>query len=125
MTNAAGEEFIGFARSSSGKQTSIKVARGFKGVLANVRIVGRDEKNNAEKCREELILLSLQGDAHLPHAPFIELLWFPKAPHVQAACEEPLSHSIRVEGIPLNPSQQRVVAAMTCKSTCLMTTHGE
>ncbi|KAF9049492.1 P-loop containing nucleoside triphosphate hydrolase protein [Hymenopellis radicata] len=124
MTNAAGEEFIGSAKASAGKQTSIKVARGFKGVLANVRIVGREERNNAEKCREELILLSLQGDAHLPHSPFIELLWFPKVKHVQAACDEPSSHSIRLEGIPLNPSQQRVVAAMTCKSTCLMTTHG-
>lgn len=128
MTNTAGEEFTGSARASHGRQTSIKVARGFTGTLAHVRVIGREQKTNAEKSRDELVLITLQGDAHLLHAFFVALVWFPTPSHLVELRPSPTNDLLGklsyVRGIPLNDSQRGVVLAMISELPKLMTTHG-
>lgn len=127
MINTAGQEFTGSAVCSRGKQTSVRLARGFTGTLAQVRIIGKEQKSNAEKLRDELILLTLQNEIHLPHAPFIALLWFPKGNHMEVLRSSPTSNPAdlaHVRGIPLNASQRRAALAMVSDHPCLMTIHG-
>ncbi|KAJ6468776.1 hypothetical protein C8R45DRAFT_434589 [Mycena sanguinolenta] len=114
MTNAAGQEFIGRADGAKGRMTDIKFnGTALTGELAAVRVVGKEELTNAEKARDEFILLALRTELQVTDARFLRLLWFSEseqredAPHVTSTLQ---TLTTRVPG--LNASQRRTLEKM-------------
>ncbi|KAJ7888888.1 hypothetical protein B0H14DRAFT_2562042 [Mycena olivaceomarginata] len=78
MTNDSGQELIGHADGAKGRTNDIKFkGTALTGKLAAVRVVGKEELTNAEKARDEFILLALHGELQSEqreealHVPFM------------------------------------------------------
>lgn len=124
LTNENGREFIGRARSSVGKTTTIKFAhQSFSGIVQNVRVIGRQELTYSEKARDEFLLHVLQGKKTLRNSTFIRKLWFP--PHRKHRSGNRTENFAPPKlNLPnLNPSQVEAVSAMISKEP-LIIVHG-
>ena len=114
MTNESGQEFIGRADGAKGRMTDIKFnGTALTGKLATVRVVGKEELTNAEKARDEFILLALRDEIRVTDALFIRLLWFPESGQREKDLAAPSTlqtTATRVSG--LNDSQRRTLARM-------------
>ena len=85
MTDTFGRECTGRADGANGRVTDIKFDRGqsLLGGLAAVRVVGKEELTNAERARDEFLLLTLRGELQVTDAKFIRFLWFPQRTHAE------------------------------------------
>ncbi|KAI0359441.1 P-loop containing nucleoside triphosphate hydrolase protein [Trametes cingulata] len=132
-----GESITGKAVSAVGKQTGIRVTTGggnFRSI-ERIRVVGREERTNAEVARDEFVLRLLQGDIpSLVDSRFIEMLWFDaegfkadgkarRGREVEDAGME-LGEGFGARFSGLNASQREVVAAMLAEDEPLVIVHG-
>ena len=113
--------------SLKGRETGLKVVEGKLGATVDkVRVVGREELTQAEICRDEHLLLVLQGASPLVKSPYVHMLWFP---HDSDPPEGPTGGKACTEGDmrafeELNISQRRVAMAMIADNEPLVIAHG-
>ncbi|KAJ6468829.1 hypothetical protein C8R45DRAFT_938019 [Mycena sanguinolenta] len=114
MTNEAGQEFIGRADGAKGRMTDIKFnGTVLTGELAAVRVVGKEELTNAEKARDEFILLALCSELQVTDARFLRLLWFSESEQREDALHVPSTLQTITTRVPgLNASQRRTLEKM-------------
>jgi regulator of nonsense transcripts 1 len=114
MTNKSGQEFIGRADGAKGRTTDIKFkGTALTGELAMVRVVGKEELTNAEKARDEFILLALRGELQVTDARFLRLLWFSESEQREEALHVPSTLQTVTTRVPgLNASQTRTLEKM-------------
>lgn len=126
MTDASGREYTGQARRSDGRTTGIRFAGPILSsheTLKSVRVIGRPEPTNAEKAREEMLLLVLQRQKFLRNSLFIRLLWFPSRRGQDATHNGNTDRTAAAVHIPLNDSQLEAVQVMTSEAP-LVIIHG-
>ncbi|OSC98823.1 P-loop containing nucleoside triphosphate hydrolase protein [Trametes coccinea BRFM310] len=127
METEHGHSIIGHAVRADGKKTGVKVTGGnFRGDIARIRVVGREELTNSEIARDEFLLRLLQGVVpSLVESQFNRMLWFP-AERVQgkAKTSSPVRLRIVNPNGKLNDSQAQVVAAMRSLEEPLVIVHG-
>ncbi|KAF7350700.1 Nucleoside triphosphate hydrolase protein [Mycena sanguinolenta] len=115
MTNTSGQEFKGRADGVEGRITDIKFhGAALTGELAAVRVVGKEELTNAERARDEFILLVLCGELQVTDALFVQILWFSEPVNREKELAVPSTlqaTATRASG--LNESQTRTLAKMT------------
>jgi regulator of nonsense transcripts 1 len=114
LTDTKGNEFVGSARQTKGKRTTIAFQDKHPGQVRHVKVVGRADPTNSEKALNEFILLVTIGAKTLRDSPFIRMIWFPQWKPIN---EEPIvvgSHDADyiVGKIGLNESQRDAVHAM-------------
>jgi hypothetical protein len=112
MTDTFGRECTGRADGANGRVTDIKFDRGqfLMGGLAAVRVVGKEELTNAERARDEFLLLALRGELQVTDAKFIRFLWFPRLTDAQELNATGFGIASRVSS--LNDSQNRALERM-------------
>ena len=110
-----------------GRETGLKVVEGKLGATVDkVRVVGREELTQAEICRDEHLLLVLQGVSSLVKSPYVHMLWFPddsdppEGSTGRKACMEGDMRAFEE----LNVSQRRVAMAMIADNEPLVIAHG-
>ncbi|KAJ7079450.1 P-loop containing nucleoside triphosphate hydrolase protein [Mycena belliarum] len=114
MTDISGREYTGRADGVNGRVTDIKFdgGRSLVGNLAAVRVVGKEEFTNAERARDELILLMLRGELKITDARFVSLLWFPQPTDAQELSPPGSVQPFNVSSF-LNVSQNQALERMT------------
>ncbi|KAJ4477544.1 P-loop containing nucleoside triphosphate hydrolase protein [Lentinula aciculospora] len=114
----SGRVYQGRAVRAKGKATYIAFRKGSANNFSTFRVVGLDEPTPAEKARDALILRVLQDTDELLEADFIRFLWFMTSEDEASLCPSPEPSTCRSllkpEVKKLNPSQAKVVEAMTC-----------
>lgn len=130
MTNTSGNEYIGNARTSQGKRTTINLhgRHSAIGEVTKVRVVGRPELTNSEIAREELVHLLLTGYKTLRDSPFICAVWLPQSKALKLKVPTVVLNYEFVDNITaemkLNESQRRVVRGMVGNMPILVA-HGK
>ncbi|OCH91054.1 P-loop containing nucleoside triphosphate hydrolase protein [Obba rivulosa] len=124
METTCGRSVVGKAVGANGKSTKIAFRGPFRGEinLKSVRVVGREEATNAERAREEFVLLLLLGHFQLQTSRFIQMLWFPNEDVLLPLKKLPIA-SVN-SFAELNRSQATVAEAMSSESIPLVIVHG-
>ncbi|KAJ7305408.1 hypothetical protein DFH08DRAFT_976336 [Mycena albidolilacea] len=98
MTNDSGQELIGHTDGAKGRTNDIKFkGTALTGKLAAVRVVGKEELTNAEKARDEFILLALRGELQREealHVPFMLQTSTTRVPGLNASQTRTLEKTI-------------------------------
>ena len=98
-----------------------------KGGVSNIRVIGREERTNAEQAQYRFLRHSLTVTRHSPL--FVDIIWFPRNTQEINRDEDiadlPRIHSFRLF-TNLNNSQRAVVRAMisTAPRNSLVIAHG-
>lgn len=100
--------------------------RPLKADVSHIRVIGREERTNAEQAQYHLLRHSLSDTRETP--PFVNLIWFPENAQGSMHHGEISSSFGRSPRIPeiLNDSQKRIVRAMvsTDPQDSLVIAHG-
>lgn len=111
-----GDEFVGRARQTKGKTTTIAFQhqKPPSEALRHVKVVGRPDATNPEKAQNEFILLVMTGIKTMRDSPFIRMIWFPRWKQLGV---DPIVIDFQdadniVKKIGLNESQRAAVHAM-------------
>ncbi|KAJ3839482.1 P-loop containing nucleoside triphosphate hydrolase protein [Lentinula raphanica] len=129
ITSNAGTVHHGKAVRASGKTAKIELRNrtGIADTISSVRVVGLDDPSPAEKDRGRLLLEVLQNQQNLLDAKFIRFLWFRTREDKHILRPTPVSFTYLENLRPfvdhLNPSQAKVVAAMTSEDPIVIV-HG-
>lgn len=108
-----------------GRRTTLKGLQAVPSSVQSIRVLGREEGNNADVAQNNFILKLLQGKISLQagDSVFLRQLWFPNEKYrvrKHVASVIPLSAS----GRPLNQSQANVVTAITASDPPVVVIHG-
>lgn len=97
-----------------------------KGEVSRIRVIGREERTNAEQAQYRFLLHSLTSARHTP--PFVNIIWCPgNAQEIESDGEIDLSCGQSSQVLKdLNDSQRDVVRAMvsTAPRDLLVIAHG-
>ena len=111
---------------AEGRTSSARAGGPLKGEVSRIRVIGREERTNAEQAQYRFLLHSLTAARHIP--PFVNIIWFPgNAQEIESDEEIDLSCGLSSQVLKiLNDSQQEVVRAMvsTAPQDLLVVAHG-
>ena len=97
---------------ANGRHSSAVAERAFREGISRIRVIGREERTNAEQAQYRFLLFSLTTARDVPL--FVNIVWFPDNTRA-AECGEEIDlscdHASRIL-VKLNHSQSKVVAAM-------------
>jgi hypothetical protein len=110
-----------------GRCSSARTERPLKGDISHIRVIGREERTNAEQAQYRFLLLSLTAARLIP--PFVNIIWFPANAQgikhddeeIDISCDQ--TYNILKN---LNDSQRAIVRAMvsTASRDSLVIAHG-
>ncbi|KAJ3710028.1 P-loop containing nucleoside triphosphate hydrolase protein [Lentinula raphanica] len=129
ITSKTGTVHHGKAVRARGKTAEIALGsrKGAADTISSVRVIGLDDPSPAEKDRGRLLLEVLQNQQNLLDAKFIRFLWFRTREDKRILRPTPVSFTFLENLRPfvdhLNPSQAKVVAAMTSEDPIVIV-HG-
>ncbi|KAL6300812.1 P-loop containing nucleoside triphosphate hydrolase protein, partial [Sparassis latifolia] len=121
METSTGRIVTGRAVRAEGRLTQIKTRGTYSGPVQNIRVIGRQELNAAEKALDQFLLHVLQGQWLLEDSYFIDKIWFSR--QYDSGTAEPLLLCTN-SGIQLNASQREVVSAMVDDESPIVVAHG-
>ena len=111
----------------NGRCSSARTERPLKGDISHIRVIGREERTNAEQAQYRFLLLSLTTARLTP--PFVNIIWFPgnaqgikhDDEEIDISCHQTY-HILNN----LNDSQRAIVRAMvsTAPRDSLVIAHG-
>jgi len=111
----------------NGRCSSARTERPLKGDISHIRVIGREERTNAEQAQYRFLLLSLTTARLTP--PFVNIIWFPgnaqgikhDDEEIDISCHQTY-HILNN----LNDSQRAIVRAMvsTAPRDLLVIAHG-
>ena len=113
-------------KGSKGRSSSAMTKRPLRAGVSHIRVIGREERTNAEQAQYRLLLRSLSDTRDTPL--FVNLIWFPGNTHnpmrdgrISSPCGR-LPHILET----LNDSQKGIVRAMvsTDPRDSLIIAHG-
>lgn len=113
-------------KGAKGRSSSARTERPLRGDVSHIRVIGREERTNAEQAQYRLLIRSLTVAHRIP--PFVNIIWFPgNIEGIEHDGETTLScgHSFQIlKG--LNDSQRGIVHAMlsTASRDSLVIAHG-
>ncbi|KAI0251226.1 hypothetical protein BJV78DRAFT_496218 [Lactifluus subvellereus] len=113
-------------RGANGRHSSAVAERAFREGISRIRVIGREERTNAQQAQYRFLLFSLTNARDVPL--FVNVVWFPENTEA-AECDEEIDlscdHASRIL-VKLNHSQSNVVAAMasTAPRDSLVIAHG-
>ncbi|CDO72676.1 hypothetical protein BN946_scf184985.g96 [Trametes cinnabarina] len=127
METEHGDSIMGHAVRAEGKTTGVQITGGnYRGNIARIRVIGREELTGSEIARDVFLLHLLQGvSLPLVQSPFIQMLWFDAADLKPRAIRPPsVPLGLEHTDFKLNGSQAQVVAAMRSLEEPLVIVHG-
>ncbi|KAI9510322.1 hypothetical protein F5148DRAFT_608117 [Russula earlei] len=111
---------------AEGRRSSAMPNQRLRGDVSHIRVIGREERTNAEQAQYRFLMFSLTMTRPTPL--FVDLVWFPGNPQFLEGDEEiELSSGYESRVLEkLNDSQREVVSAMlsTAPQDSLVITHG-
>ena len=113
-------------KGAEGRSSSARTEQPLRGGVSRIRVIGREERTNAEQAQYRLLLRSLTVARRTP--PFVDIIWFPgNIEGIEHGGETNLScvHSSQISKR-LNDSQRGIVRAMlsTAPRDSLVIAHG-
>jgi len=111
---------------AEGRRSSAMTERALKGDVSRIRVIGREERTNAEQAQYRFLKSSLTKTLHVPS--FVNVIWFPgKTRFLERYEEVDLSRGHESQVLDkLNKSQREIVSAMlsTDPRDSLVIVHG-
>ena len=123
-----GDVVDGTIKGTKGRSSSAMTERPLKAEISHIRVIGREDRTNAELAQYRLLLQFLSDNRHVPL--FVNLIWFPgnsqgsmRDGTITSSCGRGRSPQIPEN---LNDSQKRIVRAMvsTDPQHSLVIAHG-
>ena len=117
-------------KGAKGRQSSARTAQPLKGDVAHIRVIGREERTNAEQLQYRFLLSALAGAGASSTPLFVNRIWFPRADNTQGTGYDKNIHfSCDHESQTLqklNNSQREIVGAMlsSAPQDSLVIAHG-
>src|SRR5579863_8969147 len=112
-------------KGAKGRCSSATTERPLRGDISHIRVIGREERTNAEQAQYRLLLRSLTAARSPP--PFVNIIWFPEnIQGIKHDAETNLSYGQSPQILKLNDSQRGIVTAMlsTAPRDSLVIAHG-
>ena len=63
-------------KGAKGRSSSARTEQPLKGDVSHIRVIGREERTNAEQAQYRLLIRSLTVARRIP--PFVNIIWFPE-----------------------------------------------
>ena len=123
-----GDVVDGTIKGTKGRSSSAMTERPLRADVSHIRVIGREERTNAEQAQYRLLLRFLSDERDIPL--FVNLIWFPgntqgsmRDGTINSSCGRGRSPQISAS---LNDSQKRIVRAMvsTDPQDSLVIAHG-
>ncbi|KAI0274107.1 P-loop containing nucleoside triphosphate hydrolase protein [Russula aff. rugulosa BPL654] len=117
-------------KGAKGRQSSARTAQPLKGDVAHIRVIGREERTNAEQLQYRFLLSALAGAGASSTPLFVNRIWFPRADNTQdTGYDKNIRFSCDHESQTLqklNNSQREIVGAMlsSAPQDSLVIAHG-
>jgi len=121
-----GDRVNAMTKGVEGRSSSARTERPLRGDISHIRVVGREERTNAEQAQYRFLLLSLTTARLIP--PFVNIVWFPgnaqgikHDDEIDISCDQTFNILKN-----LNDSQRAIVRAMvsTAPRDSLVIAHG-